>query len=147
LTFLLDANVISALAPTRPERPASLVDWLDRNSGRLFLSVVTATEIRAGIAKAAREGATRKAESLSNWWNAVEYFYGERILPFDLKAAALAGAMADRARGLGQAPGFADIAIAATADANELVLLTRNRKHFDPLYNRVVDPFETPPAI
>jgi toxin FitB len=145
LTFLVDTNVISALAPTNAERPAALIDWLDRRSDDLFLSVVTAAEVRAGIAKAVRLGARRKAENLASWWDAVEHLYGERILPFDLHAATIAGALSDRATAKGRAPGFADIAIAATAEARALVLLTRNTRHFERLCNRVVNPFEALP--
>jgi toxin FitB len=146
LTYLVDTNVISALAPTKAERPAALIEWLDRRSGDLFLSVITATEIRAGVAKAAREGATRKAANLDAWWDAVEHLYDDRILPFDLKAATIAGALSDRAAAKGLHPGFADIAVAAIAEAHTLVLLTRNLRHFRPICDRVIDPFETLPA-
>jgi hypothetical protein len=68
---------------------------------------------------------------------------GERILPFDLKAATIAGALSDRAAAKGRAPGFADIAIAATAETRALVLLTRNVRNFERLCDPVIDPFET----
>jgi len=142
---LVDTNVISALAPTRAERPAALIDWLDRRSDDLFVSVVTAAEIRAGVAKSAREGAKRKAEALASWWDAVEHLYGDRILPLDLRAATIAGALSDRAAAKGHAPGFADIAIAPIAEANALVLLTRNMRGFEGVCDRVVDPFEATP--
>ena len=145
MRFLVDTNVISALAPTKAERPAALVDWLDRRSDDLFVSVVTAAEIRAGIAKAAREGAKRKAETLASWWDAVEHLYGGRILPLDLKAATIAGALSDLATAKGRAPGFADIAIAAIAEANDLVLLTRNVRDFEAICERVINPFEALP--
>jgi predicted nucleic acid-binding protein len=145
LTYLLDTNIISALAPARAERPAALIDWLDRRSNDLFLSVVTAAEVRAGIVKAVRTGAASKADNLKSWWDAVEHLYGDRILPFDLKAATIAGALSDRAVAKGIHPGFADIVIAAIAEANALVLLTRNVRHFEPICGRVIDPFETPP--
>jgi toxin FitB len=145
LTYLVDTNVISALAPTKAERPAALIDWLDRRSDDLFLSVITATEIRAGIAKATREGATHKAANLHAWWDAVEHLYGDRILPFDLKAATIAGALSDEAAAKGLHPGFADIAVAAIAEAHTLVVLTRNLRHFQPICDRVIDPFETLP--
>ena len=141
MNYLLDTNVISSLAPTRPGRPAALVAWVERRSDRLYLSVVTATEIEAGICKASREGARSKAADLTRWWEAVRYFYGERILPLDLPAALIAGALSDRSRALGLAPGFADIAIAAIARRHGLTILTRNLKHFSPLYDAVVDPF------
>jgi predicted nucleic acid-binding protein len=145
LRFLVDTDVISALAPTKSNRPAELIDWLDRRSDDLFLSVVTAAEIRAGVAKGARQGARRKAGRIASWWDTVEHLYGDRILPFDLKAATIAGALSDRAAAKGRAPGFADIAIAATAESNALVLLTRNVRHFQQICNRVIDPFQALP--
>jgi predicted nucleic acid-binding protein len=146
LKYLLDTNVISAVAPSKSTLPEDLAAWLDRASDELYVSVVTVAEIRDGIAKAVREGASRKATILKNWWDAVEYLYGDRILPFDLAAAAIAGSMLDRARAAGQAPGFADIAIAAIAQSKNLTLLTRNIRHFVPIYAAVINPFETLPG-
>ena len=45
---------------------------------------------------------------------------------------------------MGQAPGLADIAIAATAKAQGLIVLTRNLKHFAGLGVEIIDPFTTP---
>lgn len=107
MNYLLDTNIISAVAPTKKERPHALVRWLDEASDGVYLSVVTAAEIRDGIAKTAREGASLKAKNLNAWWDAVEHLYGARILAFDLRAAKIAGKMMDSARGAGNAPGFA----------------------------------------
>jgi hypothetical protein len=145
--YLLDTNVISAVAPTKKERPAVLVDWLDHASDFLYLSVVTAAEIRDGIAKATREGAAKKAATLSAWWDTVEHLYGDRILPFDLRAATIAGMMMDVARGAGHAPGFGDVAIAATAEAHGLIILSRNVKHFKPICDSILNPFDTLPPL
>ena len=134
------------MAPTKASRLNELIEWLDRASDNLYLSVVTAAEIRDGIAKAEREGATKKAEALKAWWDTVEYLYRERILSFDLKSATVAGAMIDRARAAGNAPGFADIAIAATAEVHALTILTRNIRHFAPIYANVMDPFDALPT-
>ncbi len=146
MTYLLDTNVISTLAPSRADRPRHLVDWLDRKSDDLFLSVITATEIRDGIAKARRIGATRKAEALTTWWDQVEARFGSRLVPLDLKAATIAGLLSDRARAAGLSPGFADIAIAATAEAHGHALLTRNLKDFRGLGIVALDPFAAPPT-
>lgn len=137
--FLVDTNVISALAPSKRGEPGALVEWLDRASPGLFLSVITACEVRAGIAKAEREGATTKSVLLTQWWQAIEHLYGAKLLPFDLNCAQIAGQMLDDARAF--RPGFEDIAIAATARAHGLTVLTRNLKHFEPLGVRVIDPF------
>ena len=129
--FLLDTNIISAIAPTKKQDRADLVDWLDRAGDRLFLSVITASEIVRGIAKAEREGAIRKAAVLHEWWLTIEHLYSDRVLPFDLKAAHAAGAMLDRARA--HDPGFEDVAIAAIAEVHGLTVLTANERHFLPL--------------
>ncbi len=147
MSYLLDTDVVSAVAPTKKERPTALIEWLDQASEDLFLSVVTAAEIRDGVAKAAREGAARKAATLSTWWVAVEHLYGDRILPFDLRAATIAGAMMDLARAAGHAPGFGDVAIAATAQANSLTILSRNVKHFRSICASIVNPFERLPPL
>ena len=147
MTYLLDTNVLSALAPNKTKAVTDLVDWLDAASARLYLSTVTAAEIHDGIAKAKRQGATRKAETLSAWWQAVEHLYGDRILPFDLASARLAGILADKARGAGHDPGFADIIIAATAEAHGLTILTRNIRHFVPIGVAALDPFQALPPF
>lgn len=118
---------------------------MDAHSASLFLSVVTVAEIEDGIAKLRREGAARRSSHLAEWLEAVLHLYGERILAFDTPTARIAGALADRARGIGQAPGFADIVIAATARQRGLTILSRNLKHFEPLGVSVLDPFVTLP--
>ena len=144
--YLVDTNVISAGAPARPVTLA-LVEWMGANSASLFLSVVTVAEIEDGIAKLRRVGARRKSSDLASWLETVLHLYGERILAFDGPAARIAGAIADRAREQGHAPGFADIIIAATAQRHGLTILSRNIRHFEPLGVAVVDPFAAlPPA-
>lgn len=118
---------------------------MDTQSGALFLSAVTIAEIEDGIAKARREGAASKAVGLAAWLETVLHLYGERVLPFDVGAARIAGVLLDRARGQGQAPGFADIIIAATAQRHQLTILTRNMRHFKPLGVPAFDPFESLP--
>jgi predicted nucleic acid-binding protein len=138
--YLVDTNVISARAPSRVPLP-ELAAWMDSHSAELFLSTVTIAEIEDGIAKAQREGAIRKARDLTAWLETVLHLYADRILPFDLATARLAGSLSDRARGQGHAPGFADIIIAATAQRHKLTILTRNLRHFEPLGVPVHDPF------
>src|SRR5580704_9988475 len=129
--------------------PASseLVDWMDSNSTALFLSAVTVAEVVDGIAKARREGATRKAANLSAWLDALLHLYGDRILAFDVAVARIAGTLSEVARRQGQAPGFADTVVAATARHHGLTILTRNVRHFLPLGVLVLDPFVTLPPV
>lgn len=143
--YLVDTDVISAGAPSRLA-PAKLVAWMDAHSDVLFLSAVTVTEIEDGIAKLRREGATRKGAALAAWLEAMLHLYERRVLPFDTPTARIAGVLSDRARGQGQAPGLADIIIAATALHRGLTILTRNARHFAPLGVPVIDPFGTLPT-
>jgi predicted nucleic acid-binding protein len=142
--YLVDTNVLSAGAPSRVA-PAELIAWMDEHSVELFLSAVTVAEIEDGIAKLRREGATRKAADLAAWLETLLHLYGSRILPVDTATARVAGVLSDLARAHGQAPGFADIAIAATAKHHGLTILTRNLRHYESLGVPVIDPFTTSP--
>jgi predicted nucleic acid-binding protein len=145
--YLVDTNVISATAPTTAVRRPELVAWMESHSSDLLLSAITVAEIADGIAKAKREGARRKASDLSAWLKTVLHLYGDCVLPFDSPTAEIAGVLSDLARGRGHSPGFADIAIAATARRHDLTILTRNKQHFAPVDALVIDPFETLPPV
>jgi predicted nucleic acid-binding protein len=143
--YLVDTNVISATAPTTAVRRDRLIEWMDSRSSDLFLSVITVAEITDGIAKIKREGAKRKASDLSAWLRTVLHLYGDRVLSFDSATAEIAGVLSDLARGRGHSPGFADVAIAATARRHDLTVLSRNTRHFAPMDVAVIDPFQNFP--
>lgn len=144
--YLVDTNVISTAAPARATAPAGLATWMDEKSELLFLSAVTIAEIHDGIAKSRREGAARKARNLDAWLATLLHLYDERVLPFDVEVARVAGALSDRARALGRPAGFADIIIAATALHHRLTLLTRNVRHFQPFGVALQNPFVALPS-
>ena len=139
--YLVDTNVISISAPAVGVRRVAILQWMESNSHNLFLSAVSVAEIADGIAKARREGATRKASDLTAWLKTVLHLYGDRVLPFDSPTAEIAGGLSDRARGRGHSPGLADVIIAATAKRHGLTVLSRNARHFMPLDVRVIDPY------
>ncbi|MDT8871326.1 hypothetical protein RAA17_10305 [Komagataeibacter rhaeticus] len=66
--YLLDTNVISESAPSKKVASPELRHWMDANSDRLFLSVITVAEIVAGIEKVKRAGHEAKAGRLGNGW-------------------------------------------------------------------------------
>ena len=144
--YLIDTNVLSIASPNRHVRSESLLTWMDSHSDRLFLSTVTVAEISDGIAKLRRIGSVSRADDLHDWLETVLHLYGSRVLPFDASVARLAGQLTDQARAAGQSPGFADIAIAATAGSRNLTILTRNLRHFAPLGVPVIDPLERLPG-
>jgi predicted nucleic acid-binding protein len=143
--FLLDTNIVSATAPDkRAVGPMVFAAWLRRHSAMLYLSTITVAEIEVGIARADRIGASTKAVRLRNWLTATEHLYAGRILSFGIEEARHAGAIVDRARA--HAPGFEDIAIAATAAARGFTVLTANEKHFQPLGVPWLNPLKDLPA-
>ena len=143
--YLLDTNILSASAPMRRDAGAeALAAWLRAQSDRLYLSAITIAEIEAGIARAVRIGASSKAPALRRWLAAVEHFYASRILAFGIEEARQAGAILDQARA--HDPGFEDIAIAATAAAHGLTVLTANERHFAPLGVPYANPLKELPA-
>lgn len=144
--YLVDTDVISAGAPTKAARRADLIAWMDSHSSQLFLSAVTIAEISDGIAKAKREGAKRKASHLSAWLQTLLHLYADRVLSFDSPTAEIAGALSDLARSRGYSPGFADIAIAATARRHGLTILSGNERDFTPMDAAVIDPFQHIPS-
>jgi predicted nucleic acid-binding protein len=143
--FLVDTNIISAVAPTKRGRSENLAAWLDRAGPHLFLSAITAAEITSVIVKAEREGATTKAAALRDWWQAIEHLYADQFLLFDVTVAHVAGRILDRARAVDV--GFEDIAIAATAETHGLTVLTANERHFQPLGVAFINPLKALPSL
>lgn len=146
--YLLDTNIISAVAPTRrrTESDEELAAWMETHGDDLRLSVITAAEVRAGILNARRTGATTKAEILAEWWGAILAYWSARILPLDLAIAEETARLLTVARAAGENPEFEDVAIGATASVHRLTILTRNVRHFRSLGVPFIDPTEALPA-
>jgi toxin FitB len=142
--FLLDTNGISMLSPSRPEASAEFLEWLEQQDGkgRVFLSVVTIREIEKGIALLDHKGATAKAAGLKVWLAGLVTTYEDKILGVDAAVAAIAGQLEARAVSSGHDPGMADATIAGIAKTHDLVIVTRNTKHFVPFDVKVVTPDE-----
>ena len=142
--YLVDTDVVSAGAPSKASS-AALVTWMDEHTADLYLSAVSIAEIEAGIARLRRQGGKRRADELTLWLDTLLHLYEERVLPLDVPAARIAGALSDLARSKGHAPGFADVAIAATARCRGFTILTGNVRHFEPLGVPFLDPFAALP--
>jgi toxin FitB len=138
--YLVDTDVISIGGPSKARPSAALVTWMDDNSADLYMSAVSIAELEAGIAKLHRQGARRRADNLAAWLDTLLHLYDERVLPFDVRAARIAGGLSDLARSQGHTPGFVDVAIAATAKLRGFTVLTHNARHFEPLGIPFVDP-------
>lgn len=143
--YLLDTNVVSALAPGSLARHRALAEWIGRNGPSLYLPSVVIAELSAGVAKLRRMGAARRAEALDLWVMNVLRSFRRQVLTLDAEAALATGMLLDRAQGLGLHPGFPDLAIAGVAVSRGLVVLTRNQRDFAPLGIATHDPFATLP--
>ena len=144
--YLLDTSVISLLAPGRSAPSPELADWIRRHTNDLYLSAVTIAEIEQCICKLRRTGGMERANRLTAWLDALLATSSDRVLPLDSRVGREAGILSDRALAIGRHPGFADVAIAATASTHSLVLLTQNGRHFEPLGVTVIDPVAALPT-
>jgi len=142
--YLLDTNIVSMLDPRRHAQAPALIDWLERNGSRLFLSVMTIIEMDAGILKLRRERKAKRADQLGDLVASILTEFGERVLAVDTETArhvARLGEMTHR-----QPVALADLIIAATAVRHGLVLLTHNMAELGRLGIAVRDPLvELPP--
>lgn len=136
------------LSPAAVGASARFLEWLERmdGEGRIYLSVVTIHEIEKGIALLEHKRADAKAAGLRVWLSGLVATYDDRILGIDAFAAALAGRLEAKAISSGHDPGMADAAIAGIAKAHDLVVVTRNTKHFAPFGIGASSPDEAPRA-
>jgi predicted nucleic acid-binding protein len=132
------------LAPSKAEASADFLTWLDRmdGDGRLFLSVVSIHEMEKGIALLDHKGATARAASLKAWLSGLVSTYDDKIIGFDVQAAAIGGRLEAKALAAGHDPGMADAVIAGIAAAHGLVVVTSNTRHFLPFGIAVLSPDE-----
>ncbi len=135
--FLLDSGVVSRAM--QPKGPGSLRDWLqERDESQLFLSVVTLSEFRAAIERAAPDRARfeRYAAALERLRSRFE----DRMLSIDAAVAERSGEILGRATLFGSpaltmTQGF----MAATALVHDLTLVTLRPDVFKATAVRTVD--------
>ncbi len=136
--IILDTNVLSALMRTSPE--AMVVAWLDRQpADSVWLASITVFEARFGLAllpKGRRRSGLERAfervltEDLAN-----------RVLDFDVPAAAAASHLAAERQKAGRTVDMRDTLIAGIAVARRATIATRNTKHFAGLDVPVINPW------
>jgi len=127
--YLLDTNVISDV--TKPEPSKTLMDWMaDQSDDDLFVSSLTIGEIRRGILE---KPPGRKRTSLEAWFASPDgplSLFAGRVLAFDERAAETWASLMAQGTKAGRPRSALDTIIAATALANECVIVTRNEKDF-----------------
>jgi predicted nucleic acid-binding protein len=141
VNLLLDTNVLSEVQ--RPAPSPKVLSWLDTiDEDRTFISAASIAELRRGIALL--EDGRRRA-ALAAWLarDLPERFAG-RTLPIDHAVAERWGDLMAQSRRSGLALSVMDGFFAATALANNLMLVTRNVKDFAVFGVPLLNPWDNP---
>lgn len=137
--YLLDTSVVSELRKPSSRINPGVAQWAKTVAEQeCFLSVVTIFELERGVQLVERRDPSR-GKVLRTWLDdAVFGNYKDRILEFDRHVAEQAAVL--------QIPHPAPVAdsfIAATANHFGLTLVTRNKKDFERLARRMLNPFSS----
>lgn len=136
--IILDTNVISE--PLRQTPEGRVIEWIDAQAlDTLYLSAITVAELRFGMASLSagkrRDGLQESLEK-----QILPLFAG-RVLTFDMSASQAYGKLMAKARLAGLAIGTADGYIAATADANGMMVATRDVSPFEAAGVDIINPW------
>jgi len=129
--ILADTNVLSELA--RPKPDERVLHWARLVPLPLSLSVITLEEIQFGLT-------WRPNVAIAAWFET--FLASCVILPITPAIATRAGQLRGELRRDGRQRTQADMLIAATAQAHQLALATRNGRDFEGCGIPIVNPFE-----
>ena len=136
--YLLDTNVVSELRKSRTRgADQNVVAWANSISvDDLYLSVISILEIEIGVSLVERRDALQ-GNALRNWFDGyVMPTFAGRVLPVDTAVARACARfhvpdpLPDR-----------DALIAATAQVNRKIVVTRNVSDFSPTGIEIINPW------
>jgi predicted nucleic acid-binding protein len=138
VSFLLDTNVVSEWVNPRPD--PGVMAWLAQvDEDRVFLSIVTLTELRYGIARLA---SGRRRDHLDQWFRLdIPVRFADRIIPVDDDIAIACGDLLAERQAAGRPIEAMDAFIAATARTIGLSLVTRNDADFVGTIAEIINPW------
>ena len=136
--YLIDTDVISELRKKDQANPG-VVAFFKEVSSRdvpLYLTVVTIGELRRGVELIRYRGDTKQAKTLERWLTRLLADYRDSVLSFDEDVAQIWGRLR-----VPHPENPLDKQIAATALIYDLILVTRNVKHFAVTGVKLINPF------
>ena len=134
--FLLDTNVVSEMLKPAPD--GNVAKFLRERHDRLWLSVVVLYELEYGVRLLPRG---RRRLRVATLVAGIVANYEGRILPVGREAAQRAARLRARSRRAGRPAQTGDALIAGTAEAESLVVATRNTEHFGPFDVESINPW------
>ena len=136
--YLVDTDVVSELRKKGAANPRVIAFFKDAAARDLplYLAAVTIGELRRGVELIRYRGDSRQANLLERWLDALLAEHGENVLSFDADAAQLWGRLR-----VPHPENPLDKQIAATALLYDLILVTRNVRHFAATGVKLLDPF------
>ncbi|HHY58032.1 MAG TPA: type II toxin-antitoxin system VapC family toxin [Chloroflexi bacterium] len=141
MNLLLDTCVLSEFTKRQPD--VRVVNWLDRQfEEHLYISVITIGELKHGVE---RLPPSDRRERINRWLelDVLERFYG-RIALIDASVMLRWGSLHARLGAAGQPMNPFDALIAATALANDLIVVTRNTSDFVNAGVQLINPWMYP---
>jgi toxin FitB len=143
LNYLLDTNAVSE--PGRPSPDAAFRAWFDGvDSATIFISTLTVGEIRRGLTMLPTGDRRARLERLHA---TLLHRFADQILPIDTAIAETWGDLSAALRAEGHVIGAVDELIAATALNRGLVVVSRNRRHFELTGCTLLSPWSTPSSV
>ena len=136
--YLVDTDVISELRKKETANQGVVTFFKEASSSDapLYLTAVTVGELRRGVELVRYRGDAKQAQLLERWLGGLLADFGDSVLAFDADAAQVWGRLR-----VPHPENPLDKQIAATALIHDLVLLTRNVKHFAATGVKLFNPF------
>ena len=136
MSYLVDTNVFSELAKTKPD--AQVVAWLRDHEPELYLSIIAIGELRRGIENLP---AGKRKTALQAWFTGLCKRMEGRILSFNTSTAHVWGQLMGAWDKKGINVPSLDSQLVATVHRHNLTMVTRNVSDFGTAGVKLFNPF------
>ncbi len=135
MNWLLDTPIISEGSKRNPSR--RVLRWLERHADDCGISIVTMGEIRFG-AETSPDNETRR--SIELFLASIRSQFGDAILDIDEQTIVEWKTLIGELKAKNRTITCEDSLIAATARQHQLIIVTKNVRHFHPTGLKVLNP-------